>query len=187
MTGSSTRGKVADKLLCRNQTLSRSRCQKTVAGSETPRLTTGFGAHCASDRRRQAAAGTRGAMTPTTAVLREVVKIMRDNTDRPSAPELWDAIMEVVPGALILAPLAPGFLLCVPGLVLFVLVAAAPVVVVMVVGLAGAVCVTPYFLVRFIYRRWHTRSVKTRLAAAEPVAAPSPSPLNVPAEYVLDI
>ena len=81
----------------------------------------------------------------------------------PTAFEMFEGLLLSITGIVVSAPVFPGFLLCVPALVLLTvgvilpLVAAAALVA--LVSLAGAMLVTPYLLVRSMRGRMRRRAL----------------------------
>jgi hypothetical protein len=88
----------------------------------------------------------------------------------PTAFELLESVLVLITGAVLAAPMLPGFVLTVPALILFAVVVLAPLIAAAaLVTLAGAIVAIPYLLVRSI------RRVRTRRIAAAPASIASPS------------
>ena len=82
----------------------------------------------------------------------------RSQSDPPTAFEMLEGVLLLITGAVVAAPMLPGFLLCVPALVLFgVLVAGPLVAAAALAALAGAILAPPYLLVRSIRGRRRSR------------------------------
>jgi hypothetical protein len=88
--------------------------------------------------------------------------------------DLLEAVTELGTGVLVGATLAPGFLLCIPGLTLAALVILAPLVALALVVLVAALVVMPFVAGAFLLKRWAT-SVKL----AMPTAVSGPSDLDL--------
>lgn len=86
----------------------------------------------------------------------------------PTAFEMLDSVLVLVTGAVVSAPMLPGFVFCIPGLILLTVLVLAPLVAAAaVVALAGAVVAIPLLLVRRILSR-------RAAPATAPVAGPDP-------------
>jgi hypothetical protein len=109
---------------------------------------------------------------------------MTGKTETHTPLELFDAVSDLFSGAVVLAPILPGFLLCIPGIILFASPLALLVVVAAVFMLAGTVVAMPYLLVRFLVRRWHGVIVARYRSEVEPLAASLPRSADGPVEYV---
>jgi hypothetical protein len=86
-------------------------------------------------------------------------------SELPTAFEMLESVLLLITGAVVAAPMLPGFTLCVPALAAVAVVVLAPVVAVAaVVTLVGAILAVPYLLVRSLGSiRWH-RVAPTRRA-----------------------
>ena len=82
----------------------------------------------------------------------------RPRSDLPTVLDILASVSLVPMAVFSCATVAPGFLLCVPGLVLAALFIIIPLIAVAAVGallvLTGGVLATPYLLIRSIRRRW---------------------------------
>jgi hypothetical protein len=86
----------------------------------------------------------------------------------PYGLEMLESVLLLITGAVVAAPMLPGFTLCVPALVLLAVVVVAPLAAAAaLVTLAVATLAIPYLLVRSI------RSIRSRRAA------PPPEPVSV--------
>ena len=87
-------------------------------------------------------------------------------SDLPTALEMLESVLLLVTGAVLAAPMLPGFLLTVPALILFAVVVIAPLIAgAALVTLAGAILAIPYLLVRSI------RNIRSYRAAPTPESA----------------
>jgi hypothetical protein len=92
---------------------------------------------------------------------------MMTDSHTHNLPDLFDAVTELGTGVFIGATIAPGFLLCIPGITLAALVILAPVLALALVALAGAVVMMPFLLLGFALKRWSARiKVTTPIATA---------------------
>jgi hypothetical protein len=98
---------------------------------------------------------------------------MPTNTDTHNLPEVLAAVSELGSGVFIGLVLAPGFLLCIPGITLAALVILAPLLALAIVVLAAAVVVMPFVLCGVLLRRW-----ASRVALARPIARSALSGLD---------
>ena len=99
--------------------------------------------------------------------------VTRGQSDLPTAFEMLESVLLLITGAVISAPILPGFTLCVPVLGMLAVVVVAPLVVATaLVTLAAAILATPYLLVRLLVRS--IRSIRSRRTA------PAASPVTVP-------
>jgi hypothetical protein len=112
---------------------------------------------------------------------------MSTRPETPSLSQLFGALLELVTGAVIVAPILPGFLLCVPGLLLLAFFLAIPLVAAGLLVLAASVVAMPFMLVRFLVRRWLSRIVVRSRTALVPMPASLPSRIDAPREYALDV
>jgi hypothetical protein len=106
----------------------------------------------------------------------------RGESDLPTAFEMFESVLLLITGAVVGAPVLPGFTLCVPGLILLTVVVVAPIVAVAaLVTLAGAILAIPYLLVHSI------RNIRSHRAAPAPesAAADTPRPRAVAASRPL--
>ena len=89
--------------------------------------------------------------------------------DLPTPFELFESVLLLITGAVLAAPMLPGFTLCVAGFTLLAIVLVAPLIAAAaLIAFAGAILAIPYLLVRSI------RDARARRAAA-PASMPSPS------------
>ena len=71
------------------------------------------------------------------------------DTRTPTGLEIVDSLLPLATGAVLAAPMLPGFLLTVPALLLATVVVVAPLVAfTVVITLAGAILASPYLLLR---------------------------------------
>ena len=97
----------------------------------------------------------------------------RPRSDLPTVLEIVGSVSLVPMAVFSCATVAPGFLLCAPGLVLAALFISIPLIAAAAVAallvLAGGVLATPYLLVRSIRRRWPAtaRPARDAMTAAE--------------------
>ena len=98
----------------------------------------------------------------------------RPRSDLPTVLEIVASVSLVPMAVFSCATVAPGFLLCVPGLLLAALFISIPLIAVAAVGallaLAGGILATPYLLVRSMRRRrWPgtARTARDAMTAAE--------------------
>jgi hypothetical protein len=101
---------------------------------------------------------------------------MRQEADTHSLSDLFGEASTLFTGVVVLAPILPGFLLCIPGLILAGAVIAAPLLAVALLLLVAAAAAMPFVLVAVLVRRLSLRRVveeaPARLAPAlEPVTA----------------
>jgi hypothetical protein len=111
-------------------------------------------------------------------------------TTSTAPPTLSDFVFEVgdlVTGLVVLAPILPGFLLCIPGLLLAAFVVAVPVIALVLLVLAGSILVMPYFLVRFLVRRWSARTVVKSRTSVGPDAVVPAIQYDAPGEYAFEV
>jgi hypothetical protein len=95
---------------------------------------------------------------------------MTDQSDLPTALDMLDTVLVLITGAVLAAPMLPGFVLTVPALILVAVVALAPLIAgAALVTLIGAILAMPYLLVRYI------RGIRSRRMAPEPASIASPS------------
>ena len=88
-----------------------------------------------------------------------------EQSDLPTAFEMLESVLLLITGAVVAAPMLPGFTLCVPGLILLAVVVLAPLVAVAVlVTLAAAILAIPYLLVRSTGRLRSRRAAPGRRA-----------------------
>jgi hypothetical protein len=99
---------------------------------------------------------------------------MTRKAEPPTLLEMYDEVSVLFTGVVVLAPLLPGFLLCIPGIILFASPLLVLVVVAAVLMLAGAVVAMPYLLVRFLVRRLQAALVARHGAELEPLAELEP-------------
>jgi hypothetical protein len=82
---------------------------------------------------------------------------MSKTSELPTAGEMIDTVTDLLSGFAIGALVFPGFLLCVPGILLALSLAAIPVIAVGLLGLfvavAAGLVTAPYFAVRWLLRR----------------------------------
>jgi len=97
---------------------------------------------------------------------------MKNRSDPATLGEAWDGMQVFLTGPVLAMGIVPGFLLCVPGLVLFGAALVLPLVLLaIVITLVGAVLAAPFLLVRAIrgqarrYRRRQPRSARPARAA----------------------
>jgi hypothetical protein len=84
-------------------------------------------------------------------------------SDLPTAFEMLESVLVLITGAVVAAPILPGFTLCVAGLILLAVIVIAPLIAAAaLVTLAGAILAIPYLLVR---------SIRSHRAAAAPESA----------------
>jgi hypothetical protein len=131
----------------------------------------------ASGRIGSKVATRRAGVTTTTgegsAEPRRGVISPRPRSDLPTVLDILASVSLVPMAVFTCATVAPGFLLCVPGLLLAALFISIPLIAVAAVGallvLAGGVLATPYLLVRSVRRRWPgtARPARDAMTAAE--------------------
>jgi hypothetical protein len=91
-------------------------------------------------------------------------------SDLPTALEMLESVLVLISGAVVGAPVLPGFIFCVPGLILLAVLVLVPLVAAAaLVTLAAAILAITYLLVRSI------RSIRARQTAAAPASVASPS------------
>jgi hypothetical protein len=89
----------------------------------------------------------------------------RGRSDLPTAFEMLESVLLMITGAVVTAPMLPGFTLCVPGLILLAVVVLTPVAAAAaLVTLAAAILAIPYLLVRSIGSIRSRRAAPTRRA-----------------------
>ncbi len=82
---------------------------------------------------------------------RSVTAATPGRSDLPTVFEMSETVLLLITGAVVGAPILPGFTLCVPGLILLGVVVLAPLVALVALAtLAGAILAIPYLLVRSI-------------------------------------
>jgi hypothetical protein len=98
---------------------------------------------------------------------------MPTNADAHNLPEVLAAVSELGSGVFIGLVLAPGFLLCIPGITLAALVILAPLLALAIVVLAAAAVVMPFVLCSVLLKRW-----ASHVALAKPIARSALSGLD---------
>jgi hypothetical protein len=94
----------------------------------------------------------------------------QNQSDLPTALDMLESVLVLITGAVLAAPMLPGFVLTVPALILVAVVALAPLIAgAALVTLAAAILAIPYLLVRSI------RTIRARRMAPEPASVASPS------------
>jgi len=89
------------------------------------------------------------AITSTTE--EHVMTDARGKPELPTAFEVLESVVLLITGAVLAAPMLPGFALCVPALAAVAVVLVAPLVAAAaLLALAGAILALPYLLVRSI-------------------------------------
>lgn len=111
---------------------------------------------------------------------------MNERAETHTLLELWDEVGTLVTGVVVVAPILPGFLLCVPGLLLFALPFVVAGMAAGLLVLVGWVIAMPYLLVRFLLRRSRSRIVLRQPTALVTMPTSLPSKLDVPHEYAFD-
>jgi len=91
--------------------------------------------------------------------------------DEPTLLEVLEGLVVLISGAVIAAPMLPGFTLCVPVLAAVAIVVLLPLVAMAaIIALVGAIVAIPYVLVRSA-----VVSLRTRRAARMPVSVRMPA------------
>lgn len=91
-------------------------------------------------------------------------------SDLPTALDMLESVLVLITGAVLAAPMVPGFTLCVAGLIAMAVVVLAPLIAAAaLVTLVGAILAMPYVLVRYI------RGIRLRRTAPASASVTSPS------------
>jgi hypothetical protein len=112
---------------------------------------------------------------------------MSEKSQTSSFLEVFDAMVPLAAGIVILGPLAPGFLLCIPGLMLAVFLLAVPVVAIALIALAVSIVAMPFMFVGFLFKRWRSRIVVNSRTSVQPIAASLPARLDAPVAPLFNV